>query len=267
MELNANEMYLMAVIETLKKENDDLKEEKMVVLEKLEASQNTVGLLNAEILAMKEFHRDEMTKKAKSNQLEVAKVRNQRNKARNMAQRIENEKLEEAEKTESKIKKDVAFQYQSIINEQKKEIESLKSKASMDAKAQIMECVLSEFDWGYNKKFNLVSNVNAFDPSPKQIQRENLSDLIAKYLNWLNIVRQVDMNLLVEPNILSKRNNIVHAIAIRLETEHSGHPALENFEDEVQFYIENNKLTLKQPFDFTVKFLDDFDRSCNRLKR
>ena len=50
MELNAENMYLLALVETLKKENDTLKKEKVNLIQKLENAENSVSQLKAKLL-------------------------------------------------------------------------------------------------------------------------------------------------------------------------------------------------------------------------
>ena len=60
MDLNSDQMFLLAKIELLQKENDALKEERVTTLQKLELAQISVSLLKAEIVVMKEAKENEM---------------------------------------------------------------------------------------------------------------------------------------------------------------------------------------------------------------
>ena len=83
MEMNAENMYLFALVETLKKENDILKEENVITLQKLEAAENSVSRLKAQILVMNEAKNDtprDMEKINLKHQFEISKIRKYRNK-------------------------------------------------------------------------------------------------------------------------------------------------------------------------------------------
>ena len=258
MDLNANEMYLMAVIETLKKENDDLKEEKMLALEQLEASQNAVEFLKSEMEVMKDVHRNEMDKVTNTNRLKIEK--------------LEREKIEDARKSErkvAKIKKHVCFESDCMAKKRNEEIKSLKSKASfeMDVSAQIFERILFEFDWRENKKINFVNGIDAFDPTPTQVENDDLDTFVAKYINWLKHIYETDMKLLNAPHILSKRNTLVHAMFSRLRGEKKNHLSISMYildvglimQDQSRYIRQLGELTLKNPLDFTVTFIEWHD--------
>ena len=67
MELNAENMYLLALVETLKKENDTLKKEKVVILQKLESVEKSVSRLNAKLLERIETKQDNEVAEKKLN--------------------------------------------------------------------------------------------------------------------------------------------------------------------------------------------------------
>ena len=78
MEMNPENMYLLALVETLKKENDALKEENVAVHGKLESAEDSISRLKAEILVMKETEKNHLIVTENNNlkhQLEISKIR------------------------------------------------------------------------------------------------------------------------------------------------------------------------------------------------
>lgn len=90
MEMNAENMYLLAYIETLKKENDALKEENIAASQKLESAKDTISRLKAEILVMKEVEKDHLVVAENKcrYQFEISKIRKNRNNAVNAARKL-----------------------------------------------------------------------------------------------------------------------------------------------------------------------------------
>ena len=70
MDFNCEQMFLLAKIEFLQKENDALKEERAITLKKLELTQISVSLLKAEIGVIKDAKENEMFE----HQIEMAKM-------------------------------------------------------------------------------------------------------------------------------------------------------------------------------------------------
>ena len=82
MEFNAENMYLLALVETLKKENDSLKIEKIAVLQKLETVEKSVSRLEAKLLEKTEAKQDITVAIKKVN------LKNQLEKIQNIADKL-----------------------------------------------------------------------------------------------------------------------------------------------------------------------------------
>ena len=78
MDFNCEQMFLLAKIEFLQKENDALKEERVTTLQKLELTKISVSLLKAELGVIKETKENEMFE----HQIEMAKIIRKLDKAR-----------------------------------------------------------------------------------------------------------------------------------------------------------------------------------------
>ena len=87
MEMDGENMLLMAEIEVLKKEKD-------AALRYLETAEMTISLLKSEILVMKETVKDQGMK----HQADISKLRASRNKCFNFARKIENGTFDKAKK-------------------------------------------------------------------------------------------------------------------------------------------------------------------------
>ena len=85
-EMNGEQMFLLAKIATLEKENNILVEEKAVALQKLEAAEWSMSKLKAEILAINDKNKEEIIKQ----QAEMAELRKYKNKSFHVARRIQN---------------------------------------------------------------------------------------------------------------------------------------------------------------------------------
>ena len=131
MEMNADAMYLMAVIQTLKNEIDDLKTEKVDALTKSEDAEKNVSMLKAEHILLKMAKKDEK----RHTQIAISKMRKERNRAYTHARRIEN--VSECRmsnmdnSTNAKIKKavnDAKDELQNVANQRNKEVQVWKEK-------------------------------------------------------------------------------------------------------------------------------------------
>lgn len=92
MEMDPENIYLLALVETLKKENDALKEKNVAVLTKLESAEDSISRLKAEILVMKEVEKDHSVVIKNNNlkhQLDISKLRKNRNTAVNAVRRLQ----------------------------------------------------------------------------------------------------------------------------------------------------------------------------------
>ena len=131
MEMNADAMYLMAVIQTLKNEIDDLKTEKTDALTKLLEAEKNVSMLKADNILLKMEKKDEK----RHTQVAISKIRKERNRAYAHARRIEN--VSECRMSNidnsanAKIKKvvnDAKDELQNEINQRNKEVQVWKEK-------------------------------------------------------------------------------------------------------------------------------------------
>ena len=150
-EMNGEQMFLLAKIEILEQENNILKDEKIVAMQKLEAAEDSISKLKAEILVMKEIKKDETIKQ----QVEMAKVRKVRNKSFNFARKIQNitdlkhAKAEKASKDEIASIKEAADK--KLTEAEKKNKELLEEK---DREIRIWKDKFEELD-------NIVDDFNA----------------------------------------------------------------------------------------------------------
>ena len=139
-EMNGEQMFLLAKIEILEQENNILKEEKIVAMQKLAAAEDSISKLKAEILVMKEIKKDETIKQ----QVEMAKVRKFRNKSFNFARKIQNItdlKLAETEKTS----KDEIASIKEATDKKVKEAEK-KNKELLEEKHKEMRVWKDKFE-------------------------------------------------------------------------------------------------------------------------
>ena len=148
--MNADAMYLLAVIETLKKEIDDLKTEKVNTLIKLEEAEKSVSMLKAENILLKMDKKDGK----KHTQIEISKMRKKRNRAFVHARRIEIV-------TESKISKidsSANAEIKKALNKTKVEVQTItdqKNKEILDwkEKFQKLETIVNNFN-SYSNRIN-----------------------------------------------------------------------------------------------------------------
>ena len=105
------------------------------------------------------------------------------------------------------------------------------AKPTMDAKATLFEGILIEFNWGQrNHQFRSL-DISSYTPNPDRISQEGaLKDQIALYLLWCSHIAGLDKTnktaIFTSVNVLTLRNNCVHAILNRMQNEQPNHPAL-----------------------------------------
>ena len=131
MDMNADAMYLMAVVESMKNEIEDLKTEKVNTLAKLEEAEKNVSMLKAENILLKMKTKDEKRR----TQIEISKMRNALNRAYAYARRIENFsecKMSNIKNTtNAKTKKtlnDANDKLQNVTDQKNKEVQIWKQK-------------------------------------------------------------------------------------------------------------------------------------------
>ena len=131
MDMNADAMYLMAVVESMKNEIEDLKTEKVNTLAKLEEAEKNVSMLKAENILLKMKTKDEKRR----TQIEISKMRKARNRAYAYARRIENFsecKMSNIKNTtNAKTKKtlnDANDKLQNVTDQKNKEVQIWKQK-------------------------------------------------------------------------------------------------------------------------------------------
>ena len=171
MEMNPENMYLLALVETLKKENDALKEENVAVLTKLESAEDSISRLKTEILVMKETEKNHLIVTENNNlkhQLEISKIRKRRNKAFNVARRLQSE-TDEQKEMKKKIEK-------KIFNVEKDAMEKVQDIA--DKLAQVSEQKRKEvktWQTKYEKLNKTVEDHNKqFDKKGFQIKHQHI---------------------------------------------------------------------------------------------
>ena len=246
MGMNAENMYLEAKIQVLEKENNDLMERNLVALQKLEAAENTISKLKADMLLMKESKKN----LEKRNQHAVSKMRKKRNKAFNAARKLEAEAENKAneifdmtawitlQKTKE-IRQKAAAEIEEITKKRDEEIVSWKKKyddleskvSQMSTSANIFEKILFEFNWGHNVVSKQFDNIFEFPIKLSNIeicsQSSILKNEISLYLKWVLELKKTEegLHFLRQPATLEYRSEIVNAIRQRLQ-ENKHHPAL-----------------------------------------
>ena len=245
MEMNAENLYLEAKIQVLEKENNELMEGNLVALQKLAAAENTISLLKADMLLMKESKKDLV----KRNQFDVSEMRKKRNKAFNHAQKLQAE-VESLTNEMShltswivvqkpkEIQKLAAAEIEEITKKKDEEIASWKMKydeleskvSQMSTSANIFEKILFEFNWGQNIVSKQFDNIFEFPImlSKNRLQSPILKNEISHYLNWVLELKKTEEGLqfLRQPATLEYRSEIVNSIRQRLLDEDKHHPAL-----------------------------------------
>lgn len=161
-EMDGEQMFLLAKINMLEQENNILKEEKIVALQKLEDAEDSISKLKAEILMLKETKKDEMIKQ----QVEIAKVRKHRNKSVNFSRKIQNmsdrnlaeleiaskDKIASISKTADTIMKEAEKKNKEVLEEKDKEIRTWKDKF------EELDKIVTDFDAEVNKEWPLLSD-------------------------------------------------------------------------------------------------------------
>ena len=247
MEMNAEIMYLEAKIQVLEKENTELMEGNLVVLQKLEAAENTISLLKGDMLLMKESKEDLV----KRNQFDVSEMRKKRNKAFNNAQKLQAEVESLTNEIchltswivvgkPKEIQKLAAAEIEEVTKKKDEEIASWKTKydelaskvSQMSTSANIFEKILFEFNWGQNIVSKQFDNIFEFPIKLSKIQHRSQSPIlkneISLYLNWVLELKKTEEGLqfLRQAATLEYRSEIVNAIRQRLLDENKHHPAL-----------------------------------------
>ena len=101
----------------------------------------------------------------------------------------------------------------------------------MDTKLLIFERILYEFNWGQRKPHNRIVKLEDFNPTEEDIKTTgNITDFIAKYINWIAGVAQTDKAnktaILSTQPAVNKRQIWLKAMFERLTNERPNHPAL-----------------------------------------
>ena len=142
MELNAENMYLLALIETLKQENDILKEEKVAALEKLHDAECEISHLKVEIFDLKQDNANFIVK----HKLEISQM------------------IDQLEKAQQEIKK--------VNAENKMMIEKCKV-ADLKVEALKNEAEIKINEVKKQKDAEIISWKNKFNKGPKTIATDN----------------------------------------------------------------------------------------------
>ena len=252
MDFNCEQMFLLAKIEFLQKENDALKEERVTTLQKLELAEISVSLLKAEIGVVKDAKQTEMFE----HQIEMAKMIRKLGKARKDGEAkiasIESHTKAKIAKIESDF--DVKHQNQTIVHESKlqeaindasaemaafkrqKEEEvnewtlryedlKMKVQAQNSSSVKIIKdpflreevwCKLGNvWKWGQNDENIFLGDETKFRLDPADIvTSENFHKSLAHHLNWWLKLNKTEKGrqFLAQPEIIKYRNDVCLAI-------------------------------------------------------
>ena len=151
MEMNGENMLLMAEIEVLKKEKD-------AALKDLRAAESTISVLKSEILVMKEIEKNQEIK----HQVDISKLRASRSKCFNFARKninFSDRKLAESEKaSEDKIACIRKTTDAKVREAEKKNKEALEEMRLWKDKFEKLDKIVKEHDAEVNKEWPLLSD-------------------------------------------------------------------------------------------------------------
>ena len=105
------------------------------------------------------------------------------------------------------------------------------AQSLMDTKATLFEGVIIEFDWGQRGPKYRTVDITKYQPTSSQIDQEGtLKEQMALYLCWCGGVAASDKanntGYFTSNDILTRRNQYVHALLTRTMREQPNHPAL-----------------------------------------
>ena len=191
MEFNCEQMFLLAKIEVLEKENDALKEERVTTLQKLELAEISVSLLKAEIGVVKDAKQTEMFE----HQIEMAKMIRKLDKARKDGEAkiasIENLTKAKIAKIESDF--DAKHQNEKIVHERKLQETINDASAQMVAFKKQKDEEVNEWKKKYDEVNKIVvdhdTNVNRMYPMLTDDQTSKLIALLILNQHKIGLVR------------------------------------------------------------------------------
>ena len=239
MEFNCEQMFLLAKIEVLEKENDALKEERVTTLQKLELTKISVSLLKAEIDVIKEQkvnamfeHHIEMAKmiskldKAqKDGEAKIAKIESNFKAGIELyrQQITQHNKLQEAMNNASAQMAAFKKQKEKELNEWKLRYEDLKKKVHAQNSSSVTiikdpflrEEVWCKLKWGQNDENIFLGDETKFRLDPADIvTTESFHKPLAYHLNWWLKLNKTEKGrqFLAQPEIIKYRNDVCLAI-------------------------------------------------------
>ena len=244
MDFNCEQMFLLAKIEFLQKENDALKEERVATLKKLELTQISVSLLKAEIGVIKDAKENEMFE----HQIEMAKMIRKLDKTRKdgkaalakiesnfkagkelyrqktlQKNKLQQNKLKEAIKDASAQMAAFKKQKEEEVNKWKLRYEDLKKDAHAENSSSVSiikdpllcEELWCKLKWGQNDGNIFLGDETKFRLDPADIvTSESFHKPLAYHLNWWLKHNKTEKGrqFLAQPEIIKYRNDVCLAI-------------------------------------------------------
>ena len=243
MDFNCEQMFLLAKIEFLQKENDALKEERVTTLKKLELTQISVSLLKAEIGVIKDAKENEMFE----HQIEMAKMIRKLDKTRKDGKaalakiesnfkagkelyrqktlqrtKLQQNKLKEAIKDASaqmaafkKQKEEEVNKWKLRYEDLKKDVHAENPSAKIIKDAFLPEEIWCKLKWGQNDGNIFLGDETKFRLDPADIvTSESFHKPLAYHLNWWLKHNKTEKGrqFLAQPEIIKYRNDVCLAI-------------------------------------------------------
>ena len=246
MDFNCEQMFLLAKIEFLQKENDALKEERVTTLQKLELTKISVSLLKAEIGVIKEEkinamfehniamfqHNIEMGKMIrkldetrKDGEAEIVEIESKFKAGKELyrQQIMQQNKLQEAIKDTSaqmaafkKQKEEEVIEWKLRYEDLKKHIHAQNSsKVTIIKNPFLREEHWLKLKWGQNDENIFLGDETKFRLDPADIvTSKSFHKPLAYHLNWWLKLNKTEKGrqFLAQPEIIKYRNDVCLAI-------------------------------------------------------